>query len=362
MIVHSSIRSSIIIVIFFSSSFAFFFNQIAIDRRVCKLKCPNDISHRKNALYLSIEDIRDDLNLYLKEKERLKLPPLEIDDSNEPSPLEMFRPSGWYRDEAEVDLKKRADQRIPKYLHPLSYIELERHGFKKLVNAVMELGGPHEVGKMINLDWNEPIESFISDESKRPKREISYSLDVKGSLLLGGALDEKLSAAENMDLTKLKRSIDSKNTFGASEGNNRYNGEDYLEWRKNVKRKAVIIKPLEEKFSMSYQQRLFFVLMLFTTASAYGHATADIIALDKWGSFGPTFKEISQLLSTILCASSIFSAIASVIKGKEKNRNPVIWAVKGFLGGPISYAELSSLDVFPGSSTLSSTNDSKESN
>ena len=86
----------------------------------------------------------------------------------------MFKPSGFYRDETpeearlreevkkgpmgRLDRVLRPDSRALKVPHPLSFIELKRHGFADLVTPVVEMGGPFEVGKVIGIEWDEPEE------------------------------------------------------------------------------------------------------------------------------------------------------------------------------------------------------------
>ena len=56
------------------------------------------------------------------------------------SPLDMFKPRGWYKDTYALDIKSRSDATIPKISHPLSYVELQRFGWGNLTIPIMELG------------------------------------------------------------------------------------------------------------------------------------------------------------------------------------------------------------------------------
>ena len=173
----------------------------------------------------SIEDYRRRIDEYLSARTRMKLSPitesaLKRAAGGESSGLDMLQPSGFYRDETPEKARFReekrrgpmarferivaADARIPKQPHPLSFIELERHGFSDLISPIVDLGGPHEVGRMIGLNWIEPEEEeYEVDESKRPKRVESYPFDMKGSLALGGAFEEKMEAAERLNLAEV---------------------------------------------------------------------------------------------------------------------------------------------------------------
>ena len=72
-------------------------------------------------------------------------------------------------------------QHTPITSHPLSFMELERHGYEDLVLPIIEYGGPHEVGVRIGIEWEDPIEEKIQiDESLRPKRVESTAFDIQG--------------------------------------------------------------------------------------------------------------------------------------------------------------------------------------
>ena len=71
-----------------------------------------------------------------------------------------LKPSGWYKDKADLEYKKDFDARIPReeYRHPLSYVELKRYGFEDLIEPILERGGPYEVGVWMGYDWKEAKE------------------------------------------------------------------------------------------------------------------------------------------------------------------------------------------------------------
>ena len=107
----------------------------------------------------TIASIEGELKQYLEARETMDLPPMSpIEATAAEQALAMVKPSGWNRDVEKEDFERRSDKRVPKQPHPLSFIELERHGFKHLIEPVMELGGPHKVYTAIGLDWLEPSE------------------------------------------------------------------------------------------------------------------------------------------------------------------------------------------------------------
>ena len=83
-----------------------------------------------------------------------------------------------------TDRVLQGDNRTPITPHPLSFIELERHGFEDLVLPIIEYGGPHEVGARVGVVWSDPKEERLEvDESLRPKRIESSAFDIEGHYL-----------------------------------------------------------------------------------------------------------------------------------------------------------------------------------
>ena len=115
-----------------------------------------------------------------------------------------LKPSGWYKDKADLEYKKDFDARIPReeYRHPLSYVELKRYGFEDLIEPILERGGPYEVGVWMGYDWKEAKEQvshqsllFYSSFSFPSSSLISsyyqfsfFRLIIKSSILVGPSL------------------------------------------------------------------------------------------------------------------------------------------------------------------------------
>ena len=265
--------------------------------------------------------------------------------------LSMFKPSGWYRDEAALDLEARSDKRVPKILHPLSYIELRKYGFEDLQLPIIELGGPYVVADLIGLDWVEPeLPPEVWDESLWPTRQLFYALDFRGSLLLGDALEERLSLAEGMDLEELKAEIQSnlkRNVTYASIGNDNLN---YLYNTKQLKSKsspypsvpAISQIDFSDRFNLPIPQRVYLTTTSFLLAFAWGHATSDLMAIvDIPGAL--FVVEVARVLSLTLLASSAVSAAAAVPLSGSKGRNQAVWLWKALLGGPLAVSQLRDL-------------------
>mmetsp|Transcript_5280 Transcript_5280/g.5421 ORF Transcript_5280/g.5421 Transcript_5280/m.5421 type:complete len:361 (-) Transcript_5280:127-1209(-) len=296
----------------------------------------------------SVEDIKDVINEYLMYRSEQNLPPLQP-VKVEKSVLEMFRPSGWYRDLAAEDLASRSNKNLPTALHPLSYVDLERHGYGYLIEGIMKLGGPIEVGKMVGIEWQEPIRPKIDWNSPlAPKREKFVPLDIRGSLSLGGSFEERLAQASDMNMRAVKEGITKKESNEQRERIEGEEGVDYATYRRDEVRRARYKwkeekVPEGERFSLTSAQRAYLLLVCASTALAHGHATADMLQRQVLGGAGGGVVGVSEVVSTFLLTSSVLSAVAGGTLSQKKARNPAVWAGKGLLGGPLSVLALDTL-------------------
>lgn len=322
----------------------------------------------------TIEDIRADVEKYVLLRNAAISDQangtLSADYEKFENPLEMFKPTGWYKDEITLELATRSDKRIPKVLHPLAFSELQRFGFDNLSNPIMLLGGPHEVGIKLNLGWVEPlVEKTVYSEEEKVLISTTYLFDNRGSLKLGGAQDEsmELSAAE-LDLDALKRAIKIKEDLSSSESNQDRSADlyrrdadgqiNYKESKAPLKKQSSYVLteskvPKSERFSLDGAQRAYMVLTCFSTALAHGRASRELLLLGT-DSFGLDLSSLSDVITVANVVSNaliIFAVVSSSFSFKTarlKNRNPVVWAFKGFLGGPLSALQLRDLDVLSG--------------
>ena len=313
--------------------------------------------------------IKSRIEVYLEARKTMNLPPFEIDNSKgnirvtnnnqikEGNPLEMFKPTGWYKDKAALDLKARSDSKIPVLLHPLSYLELKRHGYDELIESIMDLGGPYEVGKVLGIEYVEPIiEKREEDEIFRPVRQETFALDMRGSLLLGGALDDKLEAAANIDMKSLKLKIAEKNN---NENNNnmnptnRYNNNgddiDYSNLNKTPLKKkwtAPKVDPIQksERFSLDSLQRVYLLITIFTFTIGFGRTSNDMITKGYGGDLFVGIHDLSSSITLGLFIAMIASTLLVIKNAKDKGRNIFVWAAKSILAGPLVLQEINGLE------------------
>jgi len=310
------------------------------------------------------------INDYLAARKTMNLPPFELDNSKgdirvtnnnnqikDGNPLEMFKPTGWYKDRAAIDLKSRSDSRIPVQLHPLSYLELKRHGYEELIESIMDLGGPFEVGKALGIEYVEPIiEKREEDEIFRPVRQETFALDMRGSLLLGDALSDKLEAAANIDMNSLKLKIAEKKdnekniVDGTYSNNNKYNGDDidYSNVKKTpLKKKWVAPKvdPIQksERFSLDNLQRGYLLAPVFSFAVGFGRASGEVIEKGYGGDIFVIIHDACSSVTVGMFIATIASTLLVIKDAQEKGRNLFVWAAKSILAGPFVLQEIKGL-------------------
>ena len=102
--------------------------------------------------------------------------------------------------------------------------------------------------------------------------------------------------------------------------------------------------PRSEKFTLTYPQRLNLVLVLFSTAAAYGRASAGLAADPAWGEVAGSASSVAVVVSAVLGVAAAGSLGVCVRLAREKNRNAVVWGAKGLLGGPLAVTQLRGLD------------------
>ena len=273
-------------------------------------------------------------------------------------PFGIAKASGWFKDEAEIDLRKRSDSSKPYVAHPLSFGELERFGFEKLSDDIVKYGGPDLVGRMAGIDWKEPvIELEPEPESSRPVREQMFSLDMRGELSLGGGLEEKLKAAESLDLSKIKISSATTTQQGqgsrdsddalAAKRREKVDGPDYSAFKTPSSSLSSSSSPQEkdetipgERFVLDGTQRLFLVFNAAVFSVAYGRTSAEIVASHYWGGIDAAIVDALGTLSLGMAAATLFSAVGSGVMAQSQGKNPILWSVLGLLGGPLTLAKL----------------------
>jgi hypothetical protein len=255
----------------------------------------------------------------------------------------MVSPSGWYKDKDAIDLKARSDSRIPLVSHPLSLLELEKYGYERFYDQIMQLGGPYAAATAIGYEWTPPPVPSEWTEDMRPVTNESYALSVQGELSLGGSLEEKLQAAERIDVEAIKATIarleNSSSIYGSMTvgSGDAFDTVDYPSLKGKKSKWLRAPTPIEEepldRFSLYTSERVYSVFTCAALAVGYGRATSDL-PID--------IREIAQYVSLGAIGVAVSSAGMSVKKALEAKRDAWLWGIMALLGGPFAFRRLSS--------------------
>lgn len=251
--------------------------------------------------------------------------------------FDFLKPSGWHKDEVELDFQRRADGRIPKeqFRHPLAYVDLKRYGFEDLIEPIIERGGPVVVGEeLLGLNWKP--EKEVWDQSLRPTREETWALDMRGSLMLGGALEDKLAAAESLDLERLKQEARLKEELRSQQSiapESAGEGEDYRSNSRALTKKFKLEKTAKgDRFSLTVPQRAYFLLVSALFAFAYGKSSKDLASQG--------IVENCRVIFPVVALANLGSSAVCAVEASRREKNAVMWAAKGLLGGPLVLSQM----------------------
>ena len=104
-------------------------------------------------------------------------------------------------------------------------------------------------------------------------------------------------------------------------------------------REGTLVTDTLESLDLDLQQRVFSILTALLLATAFGKSTPtfldEILALqDRMASQGIVGALEGPALGLLL--ASVGSCIFCATSAPSKNRNPLLWAIKGLLGGPLT--------------------------
>ena len=97
-----------------------------------------------------------------------------------------------------------------------------------------------------------------------------------------------------------------------------------------------------ESLDLEVLQQLHSVITATLIAVSFGKATPTFLS-----SFGMTttdgLLDSLKIPTTVLCIVSVASAALCGIKASEKRRSPILWTIKGLLGGILTLQQLNGL-------------------
>jgi hypothetical protein len=255
--------------------------------------------------------------------------------------------------------------------NPLDYDELTRYGYGHLVTPIMNAGGRLAMYRLLGMD--PPPLSSSSSRKRTTFDAPRLVIDKTGAtdkarysgLKLGQVIDDSMQAAALESVqNKIKKGealrakleeelyvppfADQRNTgpkqtpdwtpelldeMGKKQGR-------VEAWARRAKAGAFVNDPMET-LDLSLQQRVFSIVTALTVATAFGKSTSTFLTattrlVPDDSSSAETVLQVLQAPAAGLLAAAIGSMVYCVMDSRQKNRNPLVWAVKGLLGGPVS--------------------------
>ncbi|CAB9496411.1 expressed unknown protein [Seminavis robusta] len=248
------------------------------------------------------------------------------------------------------------------------YDELERYGYGSLVTTIMKNGGRNAMYDLLGMERPPPPKRL------KPKKAPKLVIDKTGEtdrarytgLKMGQVMDDDLMAealanaqAKAQKGESLRPKIaeedyvqpfaDKRNTsplqtpdwtpekldeYGKSRGR-------ALAWARRAKLGEFVQDPMES-IDLPLVFRVYAIGAAFFVAFAFGRATPNLLAqLDM----STDIMGLLQVPALAIVVASLGSAIVNgVVLAPSKNRNTLVWAVKGFLAGPVAVSQLRGLE------------------
>lgn len=121
-------------------------------------------------------------------------------------------------------------------------------------------------------------------------------------------------------------------------------------WARRARMGEFVTDP-NETLDMPLTSRVYSILTAFWMAFAFGRATPSFLMNVVGGDHGfHSVDDVTRLTATLqipglaLAVMSVGSGVVcAALLAPERNRSVLIWALKGFLGGPLSILQLREL-------------------
>ncbi|CAM9796217.1 unnamed protein product [Chrysoparadoxa australica] len=321
----------------------------------------NDKERQKPAYYKdNFEALAEEIRQYLSEREAS---PRTTEDTSGTNP----RPNAVLSF-LSVDPKKMGIDRFDEdyeepeeYVEtepdPLEYSELSKYGYRYLIEPIMDAGGHIAVSQQLGLK--------VTLRKKKPKRKIQPLLNPDttgpaersgGFLSLGSALDERIDAAAEMDVTGITARTDLFQQQSSMDREMREEkrraereGPRYMRAVRSSQSSSAEPADLDEDEDsepvrgdtviLTGLQRAYVGACAISSAIGYGKGTTRAVELG----LPESVVEVMTVASVLLLAGCAAGAVASAMLATQLGRSPPLWAAKGALGGLATVLELRSL-------------------
>jgi len=250
------------------------------------------------------------------------------------------------------------------------YDELTKYGFGTLVEPIMDSGGRLKMYELMNMtpppmpERLKPrkareisIDRIEDDEGRYTGLKMGQMIDDE---TLGRALEEsQRKTREGIALRKkLKEQeyvqpfADKRNTGPQmtpewtpemldEEGRKRGRAES---WARKERAGELRSDPYEQ-LRLEGGLRTYCAFAALIVSFSFGRATPMALTSVLGDTNVDTIISVAQIPSLIVVAAAIGSSVvSSAVLAPDKKRNPFVWFVKGFMGGPLAILQLKGLD------------------
>jgi hypothetical protein len=249
------------------------------------------------------------------------------------------------------------------------YSELEKFGFGYLAKPIMKAGGRLAMYKLLEMPLPvlkrkpkpKPVEELVIDKTGDTDRG-RYS-GIKMGLLDDNAMAEALQQTQSKEKEglplrtqieeekyvapyKMKRNVGPSMTPDwtverVDEELSRQGSA--ISWARNA-RSEQLVNDQAESLALDALQQGYSVATALLIAFSFGKATPTFLS-----SFDMPIRDIQELVDILkapalgLFVTSTVSCVLCSKQASSKRRSPLLWALKGFFGGPLSLQELQQL-------------------
>jgi hypothetical protein len=268
------------------------------------------------------------------------------------------------------------EQVIRKTSNVFDYDELTKYGYSRLITPIMQAGGRAAMYRLFQLpvpasdlrkrddisdddgtielldvqrqfqgasllNREDAIAAALAASSKRPDSPPVGPAVASDS---ASKIQQAFTTAQRLDV-ELARGAGRASSWAAAKRQER-------EKTKKVRTENAMYESMD---SLSTPQRVFSVVTWLLVALAYGQASprffTQVVPVAPSPSALSELLESLQVPATAFLLTSLGSAVASGFLAQTKGRNLGSWAVKGFLGGPLTIRQLRDLQpIVDGSS------------
>lgn len=250
---------------------------------------------------------------------------------------------------------------------PLDYDELTKYGYGDLVTPIMKAGGRLEMYRLLDMvppavkrravpQRVDLVFDRTGETDKARFKGVQMGL-MDDAAQAEALLNTQRKAAKGEELRpKLEEEVyeqpfaDKRNT-GPKKDGYEYTVEELdrmserqskaARWANDARRDTLVRDPMET-FDLDLTQRVYAMTTALLVVTAYGKSTPTFLTqfVGLPAGSGSEFLGVLQIPALVLLLASVGSTVVCGMQANDKRRNPVVWAFKGLMGGPLTVGQL----------------------